>query len=353
MKPKKVLVTGSAGFIGMHTVRYLAPEYDLTGLDNINDYYDKSLKYARLSVTGIDRSTIQYGKMLKSSTLPSYQFIQLDLTDRENTSQLFEDEGFDIVCHLAAQAGVRYSIENQYSYIDSNVVGFMNVLECCRKHRIQHLVYASSSSVYGLIEDMPLSPHMSANHPVSLYAATKKSNEMMAHAYSHLYDLPTTALRFFTVYGPWGRPDMSPFIFTKAILKSQPIKVFNYGKMMRDFTCVDDIVVGISNAIDTIPIKTSQWINDTASSSAPFRIYNIGASNPVKLIDFITAIESALGKQTEKDMLPMQPGDVKATYADISDTKTYLNYMPQVPLKEGIKRFVEWYLHYYQGSTHE
>ena len=350
---KRVLVTGSAGFIGMHTVLYLARQnYKLTGLDSINDYYDQSLKYSRLSDTGIDSNAIHYGQMLNSATLTSYQFVQLDLTDKTGMSQLFENEQFDIVCHLAAQAGVRYSLENPDSYIDSNIVGFMNILECCRKHCVKHLVYASSSSVYGLIDEMPLTPQMAANHPVSLYAATKKSNEMMAHAYSHLYGLPTTGLRFFTVYGPFGRPDMSPFIFAKAILKGEPLKVFNSGDMMRDFTYIDDIVAGISNALQTIPIGNNSWKNDAATSSAPFRIYNVGASNPVKLIDFITTLESAIGKKAIKEMMPMQAGDVKATYADVSDTQTDLNYLPQVSLKDGIARFVEWYLHYYQGDTH-
>ena len=349
----KVLVTGSAGFIGMHTVQYLAQKgYELTGLDSINDYYDKSLKYARLSETGIDCDAIRYGQMLKSSKLPSYQFVQLDLTDKEGMSRLFEDEKFDIVCHLAAQAGVRYSLENPDSYIESNIVGFMNILECCRKHRIKHLVYASSSSVYGLIDEMPLSPQMPANHPVSLYAATKKSNEMMAHSYSHLYALPTTGLRFFTVYGPYGRPDMSPFIFTKAILKGEPLKVFNGGDMMRDFTFIDDIVVGISNALETIPVGDPCWKSDTATSTAPFTIYNIGASKPVKLIDFISTLEAALGKKAQKAMLPMQPGDVKETFADMSKTQMDLNYMPQVSVKDGVERFVEWYAAYYEGGTH-
>ena len=320
-------------------------------MDCINDYYDVNLKYARLEVTGISRHKIEYGKLIQSSRYPNYRFIQLKLEDRETILKLFATEKFDRVCNLAAQAGVRYSLQNPFSYIDSNIVGFMNILEGCRHNGVNHLVYASSSSVYGLNEEMPFSVHHNVDHPVSLYAASKKSNELMAHTYSYLYQIPTTGLRFFTVYGPWGRPDMALFLFTKAILEGKPIDVFNNGNMQRDFTYVDDIVEGVVRVIDSPPAGNPDWTGqspDPGTSSAPYRVYNIGNSKPVKLLDFIEAIEDALGKRAVKNFLPMQPGDVPATWADVADLAADFGYQPSTPVEEGIRRFVEWYKKYYK-----
>ena len=328
-----ILVTGSAGFIGYHLSEKLLARGDtVTGLDNLNDYYEVSLKEARLD---------------RLKTQPAFTFIRADLQDRPALEALFTENNFDAVINLAAQAGVRYSLENPHAYIDSNVVGFTNILECCRHHKIGHLVYASSSSVYGMNASMPFSVHDNVDHPISLYAASKKANELMAHTYSHLYNLPTTGLRFFTVYGPWGRPDMALFLFTKAILTGEPIKVFNNGKMQRDFTYIDDIVEGIIRVTDKPATPNSDWdaaSPDPGTSSAPYRLYNIGNNNPVSLMDFIGAIEKALGKTAEKEFLPMQPGDVAATYADIDALIDSIDYHPQTPVQDGINNFIAWYL---------
>jgi len=351
----KILVTGTAGFIGYHLIKRLLERGDeVIGLDNINDYYDVRVKYGRLEDTGIeDAKNLEYGKLVQSTKYENYRFIKLNLEDRSAITNLFEKEKFDKVCNLAAQAGVRYSLTNPYAYIDSNIVGFVNLLEACRHNGVKHLAYASSSSVYGLNETMPFSVHDNVDHPISLYAASKKSNELMAHTYSHLYNLPTTGLRFFTVYGPWGRPDMALFLFTKAILEGKPIDVFNYGEMRRDFTYVDDIVEGVIRVIDNPPIGNPEWSGknpDPGSSKGPYKIYNIGNNNPVKLMDFIEAIENALGKKAEKNMLPIQPGDVPATYADVTDLIEDLGYKPTTSIEEGIGKFVEWYLEFF-GCT--
>lgn len=347
----KILVTGTAGFIGFHLAKRLIERGDeVVGLDCINDYYDVNLKYSRLYQTGINRDKIEYGKFVQSSNFNNYTFIKLKLEDRESILELFQKEKFNKVCNLAAQAGVRYSIENPFTYIDSNIVGFINILEGCRQNEIKHLVYASSSSVYGLNETMPFSTHHNVDHPISLYAASKKSNELMAHTYSYLYSLPTTGLRFFTVYGPWGRPDMALFLFTKAILEGKSIDVYNNGNMQRDFTYVDDIVEGIVRVIDNPPKPNSEWtgkVPDPSSSIAPYKIYNIGNSNPVKLMDFIKAIENSLGKSAIKNFLPIQAGDVPATWADVEDLEKNINYKPQTSVNVGIKNFIDWYKQYY------
>ncbi len=347
----KILVTGAAGFIGYHLAKRLVKRGDeVIGLDNINDYYDVNLKYGRLKDAGIDKDRISYGETVQSSVDQNYRFIKLDLEDREGLEELFKKERFDKVCNLAAQAGVRYSLTNPYAYIDSNIVGFINLLECCRHNNIEHLAYASSSSVYGLNESQPFSTHDNVDHPISLYAASKKSNELMAHTYSHLFKLPTTGLRFFTVYGPWGRPDMALFLFTKAILEDKPIDVFNYGDMQRDFTYIDDIVEGVVRVIDNPPKGNLNWSGlnpDPASSKAPYKIYNIGNNAPVGLMDFIKAIEKKIGKEAKKNMLPMQPGDVKSTYADVSDLIEDLGYKPDTPIEKGISNFIDWYLDFY------
>ncbi|MHC4987652.1 MAG: NAD-dependent epimerase [Planctomycetota bacterium] len=348
----KILVTGTAGFIGYHVAQRLMDRGDtVVGLDSINDYYDLRVKYGRLANTGIEQDRIEYNKQIPSRTSDNYSFIQLNLADRVNIDALFAHERFDRVCHLAAQAGVRYSLINPRAYIDSNIVGFINVLEGCRHTDVEHLAYASSSSVYGLNESMPFSTRDNVDHPVSLYAASKKSNELMAHTYSHLFALPTTGLRFFTVYGPWGRPDMALFLFTKAILEDQPIDVFNHGKMRRDFTYIDDIVEGIIRVIDHPPQGRPAWSGktpDPSCSKAPYKIYNIGNSSPVELMDFIEAIEKALGKKAQKNMLPIQPGDVPATWADVSDLVEDLKYQPNTPIQVGVERFIAWYKEFYQ-----
>jgi len=347
----KILVTGTAGFIGFHLVSKLLNEgYDIVGLDSINDYYDKKIKWGRLEIHGVLENAIQYGKITPSKKYDNYRFIQLNLEDRTNIENLFNSENFDIVCNLAAQAGVRYSIENPHAYIDSNIVGFLNVLESSRRTDVKHFVYASSSSVYGANEALPFSTNHNVDHPVSLYAATKKSNELMAHSYSHLYNIPTTGLRFFTVYGPWGRPDMALFLFTKAILENKPINVFNNGEMIRDFTYVDDIVEGILRVIKNPPKGDSQWSgkNPTPSTSkAPYKIYNIGNNSPVKLMEFVEAIEEKLNKKAIKNMMPLQAGDVVATYADVHDLVEDLHYKPETTIKEGISRFIDWYKFFY------
>ena len=347
----KILVTGTAGFIGFHLANYLIERGDeVYGLDSINDYYDVNLKYNRLKFTGVEENAIKYGVPIQSQKHANYKFLHLNLEDRDNLTQLFEKEKFDAVCNLAAQAGVRYSLINPYAYVDSNIVGFVNILEGCRHNGVKHLVYASSSSVYGLNKEMPFSTSHNVDHPVSLYAASKKSNELMAHTYSHLFKLPTTGLRFFTVYGPWGRPDMALFLFTKAMVEGNPIKVFNYGKMKRDFTYVGDIVEGIVRVIDNPPKGNQAWsaLNpDPGSSIAPYKVYNIGNQNPVELMAFIEAIEKKLGKKAEKNMLPIQPGDVEATYADVSDLVEDLDYKPSTSIETGINNFIDWYASYY------
>jgi UDP-glucuronate 4-epimerase len=347
---KRLLVTGTAGFIGFHLIRHLfESDYDIVGLDNINDYYDVDLKYGRLAETGIERDRIVYNELITSSVSPHYKFIQLDLEDKDNLNDLFGRVKFDTVINLAAQAGVRYGLTNPDAYVGSNISGFLNILEACRYHPVEHLVFASSSSVYGLNKHMPFSVHASVDHPLSLYAASKKSNELMAHAYSHLFDIPVTGLRFFTVYGPWGRPDMSLFIFVKAILEGKPINVHNEGRMERDFTYVRDIVKGIEKVLES-PARAADFIGeemDPAVSSAPYRLYNIGNSKPVKLMDFISAIEESLGKKAVMNMIPIQPGEVEKTWADVSDLKNQFNYAPDTPIGEGVKHFIEWYRSYF------
>ncbi len=333
----KILVTGAAGFIGMHLAKRLLERGDeVVGIDNLNDYYDVQLKRDRLAqIKHFDR----------------FVFIKMDMADREAMAALFEEHQFNRVMNLAAQAGVRYSLENPHAYIDSNLVGFANILEGCRHNGVEHLVYASSSSVYGANTHMPFSVHHNVDHPVSLYAATKKASELMAHSYSHLYKLPTTGLRFFTVYGPWGRPDMSPSLFAGAILRGEPINVFNEGRMQRDFTCIDDIVEGVVRVIDQIAEADPAFDTsapDPATSYAPYRVYNIGNNEPVELMEFIATIESAVGKKAEKNLLGMQNGDVVATYADIDALDAAVGFRPATPLDQGIKAFVDWYRVYHQ-----
>jgi UDP-glucuronate 4-epimerase len=348
----KILVTGTAGFIGFHLARRLIREgHSVIGLDSINDYYDVNLKYSRLSFSGIEKKEIEYNKLIQATGNIPYRFIKLNLEDRENLNLLFKNEQFDRVCNLAAQAGVRYSLTNPYAYIDSNIVGFVNILEACRHHGVKHLAYASSSSVYGLNETIPFSEHDNVDHPISLYAATKKANELMAHTYSHLYGLPTTGLRFFTVYGPWGRPDMALFIFTKAILEGKPIQVFNNGEMERDFTYVDDIIEGIFRVLMNEPKGNKEWKGsnpDPSSSPAPYTIYNIGNSKPVKLMDFILAIEKATGKKANIEFQPMQAGDVKRTWANTEHIQKAHNFSSVTNIQNGISSFIEWYLTYYK-----
>lgn len=333
---RKYLVTGSAGFIGFSLARYLLErDIQVIGADNVNDYYSVTLKEDRL-------------KQLEK--YPGFQNYRIDLADAKAVERLFADHSFDRVVHLAAQAGVRYSIENPGQYVQSNLVAFLNILEACRHQQTPHLTYASSSSVYGANTTMPFSIHQNVDHPVSFYAATKKSNELMAHTYSHLYRLPTTGLRFFTVYGPWGRPDMALFLFTKAILEGKPIKVFNEGRMRRDFTYIDDIVEGVFRTAENIAQPNPQWSSDQpdpGTSLAPFRVYNIGNNQPVELNHFIATIENAIGREAIKEMLPMQPGDVPATYADIDDLAADVGFRPSTPIETGIERFVQWYRDYY------
>lgn len=333
----KILVTGSAGFIGFHLVRRLMEQnHEIVGIDNINDYYPVSLKYARLQECGIDEHKIVQGHKVQSSIYCGYRFIRIDLQDKCALDSLFTEEKFDIVVNLAAQAGVRYSIEKPYEYIGSNVVGFINLLEAIRNNPVKHFVYASSSSVYGGNIKIPFAENDNVDNPVSLYAATKKSNELMAHVYSKLYNIPTTGLRFFTVYGPWGRPDMAPMLFTGSILAEKPIKVFNNGNLSRDFTYIDDIINGVDRVIKNAPIE-----------EIPAEIYNIGCGHPVSLMDFIHTLEAKLGSKAEMQMLPMQPGDVYTTYADTTKLEREMGYKSQVSLEEGIGKFVEWYKSYY------
>ncbi|TXN35962.1 NAD-dependent epimerase [Flagellimonas hymeniacidonis] len=338
----KVLVTGAAGFIGYHLSQNLIKNgHQIIGLDNINDYYDINLKFDRIEQLGIDRKEASiYGSMVQSVTHSNFKFVKSNLEDRGLLPRIFEAEKFDVVCNLAAQAGVRYSLENPEAYIDSNIVGFLNVLECCRNYEVKHLVYASSSSVYGTNKEIPFRTDHRVDNPISLYAASKKSNELMAHTYSHLFGFPTTGLRFFTVYGPWGRPDMALFLFTDAIAKGNPIKVFNKGNMQRDFTYIDDIVEGVVRIIENP-------VNSVDKSRPLYKVYNIGNSTSVKLDDFIQAIEHNLGIKAERVLLPMQPGDVERTWADVSDLEQDYDYIPNTPITEGVGKFVNWYkLHY-------
>ena len=333
----KILVTGAAGFIGFHTSKLLLERGDeVIGLDNLNDYYDVSLKDARLAIL---------------ESMSGFRFAKIDLADRPAMEALFAENRIDRVIHLAAQAGVRYSIENPHSYVDSNVVGTLHILEGCRHHAVEHLVYASTSSVYGSNTHMPFSVHQNVDHPLALYAATKKATELMAHSYSSLYSLPTTGLRFFTVYGPFGRPDMALFLFTKAILAGEPIDVFNYGNHRRDFTFVDDIVQGVVRSMDHVAPSNPDWDSDhpdPATSSAPYRIYNIGNNQPVELLRYIEVLEECLGRKADKNLLPLQPGDVPDTYADSQSLVDAVGYQPATPVEVGVARFVEWYVDYYQ-----
>ena len=331
------LVTGAAGFIGYHLSKRLLEEgHRVIGIDVLNDYYDVGLKEERLG---------------KLSSNGNFSFHKIDLADLSRLDAVFKQENIEVVVNLAAQAGVRYSLENPHAYVNSNLVGFVNVLECCRHNNVKHLVFASSSSVYGANTNMPFSVHDNVDHPVSLYAASKKANELMAHTYSHLYDLPCTGLRFFTVYGPWGRPDMALFLFTKAILEGEPIKVFNHGKMKRDFTYIDDIVEGIFRVMSKIPEPNPNWSGDTpdpGTSYKQYKIYNIGNNNPVELSEFIELIEAALGRKAKKEFMDLQPGDVPATYADVDDLMNDVGFKPATPLATGIQRFIDWYTEYYR-----
>jgi len=332
----KVLVTGAAGFIGYHlSKRLLDNGCNVTGIDDLNSYYDVSLKSARLE---------------ELKPFEKFSFFKEDISNKEAMEKVFESNHFDVVVNLAAQAGVRYSLENPQAYVDANIVGFVNILECCRHNSVKHLVFASSSSVYGANTKMPFSVHHNVDHPVSLYAASKKANELMAHTYSHLYGLPCTGLRFFTVYGPWGRPDMALFLFTKAILEEKPIKVFNHGRMQRDFTYIDDIIEGVVRVMDRLPEPDPIWSRDDpdpGTSYAKYKIYNIGNNNPVELMEFILVIEKILGKEAKKEFLDLQPGDVPATYADVDDLIKDVGFKPNTPIETGIKRFIEWFKEYY------
>jgi len=340
MVQMKILVTGAAGFIGFHTsLKLLARGDEVVGFDNLNPYYDVRLKEARLS-------------QLRDNG--AFRFVRGELSDSQGLAGLFRTEGFESVIHLAAQAGVRYSLKNPHAYVDSNLVGFINILEGVRHNGIRHLVYASSSSVYGANTEMPFSVHHNVDHPVSLYAATKKANELMAHSYSHLYRIPTTGLRFFTVYGPWGRPDMALFLFTKAILAGEPIQLFNHGRMKRDFTYIDDIVEGIVRVLDRPATPHSKWDGrhpDSATSAAPYRLYNIGNNSPVELLRLVEVLETTLGRVAEKRFVDIQPGDVPATYADITALETDVGFTPSTPIETGVKRFVDWYLSSYHSPS--
>lgn len=347
----KILITGTAGFIGYHLAKVLLDEgHDVIGLDSINDYYDLNLKFDRLKDTGIEKGDIQHNKLTQSRTWPKYRFIKLGLEDKDNILDLFRDQRPDVVINLAAQAGVRYSLVNPHTYMDSNITGFLNILEGCRHYPVQHLIYASSSSVYGANTKMPFSVQHNVDHPVSLYAASKKANELMAHTYAHLFKVPATGLRFFTVYGPWGRPDMALFLFTKGIVNDTVIDVYNHGKMSRDFTYIDDIVESIRRLIPKPPSGRSEWSGDApnpAYSYAPYQLFNIGGNNPVKLMDFIRELESQLGTEAKKNMMDIQPGDVTKTWADVEELFDYTGYRPKFSVKDGIAEFVKWYKTYY------
>jgi UDP-glucuronate 4-epimerase len=347
----KILVTGAAGFIGFHLAKRLVSEgYNVVGLDNINDYYSTDLKFARLAQLGLIKESITDEVLVESGTNKNFRFVKTDLENRNTINELFAEENFEVVVNLAAQAGVRHSLKNPHQYVDSNVTGFLNILEAARNSSLQHLIYASSSSVYGANTNMPFSTKDNIDHPMSLYAATKKANELMAHTYSNLFKIPTTGLRFFTVYGPWGRPDMALFLFTEAIVNGEPINIFNYGNMERDFTYIDDIIESIYRLIPKPPASNKNWSGknpDPSTSFAPYRVFNIGNSQPVKLMDFIGEIEKQLGFEAEKNLLPLQPGDVPKTWADVDDLFNYINFQPQVGYKRGIKGFVDWYKDYF------
>lgn len=347
----KILITGVAGFIGFHLAnRLLKENYEIIGLDNINDYYSTELKYDRLAELGIMKEAILEGELIDSVQNGKLKFMKTDLENRAAILDIFDTQNIDVVINLAAQAGVRYSLKDPHRYIESNIVGFLNILEAARHFSVKHLIYASSSSVYGANTKMPFSTTDNVDHPMSLYAASKKSNELMAHTYSNLFDIPTTGLRFFTVYGPWGRPDMALFLFAKAMLNNEPIKVFNYGNMERDFTYIDDIVEGIARLIPKPPTSNEAWTGlkpDPSTSFAPYRIFNIGNSRPVKLMDFISEIEKQLGLKAQKRMLDLQPGDVPKTWANVDDFYQYTNFKPKVSIEEGIRNFINWYKAYF------
>lgn len=352
---KTYLITGAAGFIGFHVAQELLKRGDtVIGLDNINDYYDVNLKYARLAEIGINRDDVSENELISSPSNPNFRFIKANLEDTDVVYSLFENHGITHVCNLAAQAGVRYSLKNPHRYVESNVSGFMNILEGCRHHGIQNLVFASTSSVYGLNTRMPYSETHSTEHPITLYAATKKANEAMAHSYAHLFGIPTTGLRFFTVYGPWGRPDMAFFLFTNAIFKGEPINVYNYGNMIRDFTYIDDIVDGVIRCLDQPATPKIDWNDgdrpDPSSSSAPYRIFNIGNATPVTLNEYIDVIEEAIGIPAIRNLMPIQPGDVVATQADVTAIMSERGYNPKTPVREGIRNFISWYRSYYNIS---
>lgn len=346
----RILVTGSAGFIGYHLTKFLVDRGDeVVAIDNINDYYDTSLKYSRLENLGVTKKKISSNRFIPSSNLNNLHFIKTDLSDKKALELIFKEYKFDAICNLAAQAGVRYSIENPHTYIESNMIGFFNLIECSRNYDIKNFSYASSSSVYGLNKNIPFSELHNVDHPISLYAASKKSNELIAHTYSHLFKIQTTGLRFFTVYGPWGRPDMALFKFTKAAFEETEIDVYNHGKMLRDFTYIDDIVDGISRVIDNPAISDDSWDPENPSpfsSSSAYKVYNIGNSSPVPLMHFIELIEKETGKKIKKNLLPIQPGDVPNTSADVSELKK-LGFLPKTPVEKGIKNFITWYKDYY------
>jgi len=348
---KKILVTGAAGFIGFHLVkRLILLDYEVIGLDSINDYYDVNIKYGRLTECGISQRDIEYNKIISSTVYKNYSFVKLDLSDKEKLDILFENSKFDAVCNLAAQAGVRYSIKNPYAYIESNINGFINILEACRNNNVKNLSYASSSSVYGINKKMPFSTSDNVDHPISLYAATKKSNELMAHTYSYLYGLKTTGMRFFTVYGPWGRPDMALFKFVKNILDGKPIEIYNNGNMKRDFTYIDDIIDGVIKIIENPSKAVISWDGDPAKSLCCYRVYNIGNGSPVDLMRFIECIEKELDKKALKRFLAMQPGDVAETYADTKALENDFGYKPNTSIEYGIKKFINWYKEFYYGK---
>ena len=348
----KILITGNAGFIGFHLGNYLASlNHEVVGIDNLNDYYDVDLKYSRLKESGFLQEDIKNLNKIPSKIYQNYSFIKMDLIDKTSLNKIFREESFDVVCNLAAQAGVRYSLENPQEYLKSNIDAFLNILECCRYNQVKNLVYASSSSVYGLNEKLPFSTSHNVDHPISLYAATKKANELMAHTYSHLFNIPSTGLRFFTVYGPWGRPDMALFKFTKAAINGETIEVYNNGEMFRDFTYIDDIVSGITSVILRPPKPNQDWSGvkpNPSSSSAPYKIYNIGNNNPVKLTEFIEIIENHLQIKVKKAFKPLQPGDVVSTFADIDDLHNDFGFEPKTSVKDGVTNFLDWYTNFYK-----